>query len=388
MCSALLVWAERAARASHANIRVDLLVTIPVISAAAMVAGIFCVRQPRWAARAVGAGLLAVGGVSFAGFSWRMVQTSFELQRITKAFDQGRRLYWEETIRCAGNFARRFGPMERRDQPSEHRDQPCHGNLVVTSRSANSYPFTRAIVNDDGQFYLLYSGQSGEEETWGLDSFDSDRPAARLEDRGGVLAGEGTKDGKRTHAELRSLAAGACEAKVEYAAQTYVLTLAKREIPPCQAVAPQVRFVGAWGVVMPYPNSPQTRRLVQIWLWDKDGTARGLFLGNLGTRGMQIPFMFARQLNGNRSSENAWDLHFAGRGDDRTKDAFTFRLADGKARVAGSATLFGPSGETVLDPQEFVTHPRVALTPLQDGARFAAYFDNVFFNLNIPWTVP
>jgi hypothetical protein len=65
-----------------------------------------------------------------------------------------------------------------------------------------------------------------------------------------------------------------------------------------------------WGTVAPYPNSPQTRRLVQIWLWGTVGAARGLSLGNLGTSGMQIPFMFARRMKGTRRAENQWYLRF------------------------------------------------------------------------------
>jgi hypothetical protein len=103
---------------------------------------------------------------------------------------------------------------------------------------------------------------------------------------------------------------------------------------------------------------------------------------------MQIPFMFARQVNGTRRAENQWDLRFVSKGDDSTKDGFSFTLADGKARVAGPATLFGSTGEMMLDQQEVVSHPKIALAPVQDGARFAAYFENVFFNLNVPWTVP
>ena len=381
-CAGLLVWNERVARAAGANIRVDLLVTIPVIAVAAIVVGVFSLRRPPVAARIVGAGILAIGGITFAGFSWRSVKTAFEIQGLNKAFEQGHKLYWEETIRCAGNMARRFGPIEQRGRP-------CRGNLVVTSRGPKTYPFSRAIVNDDGQFYLLRGGEGGVEETWGLDSIDSDRPAARLEDKGGALAGEGTKDGKRVHAELRSDAPGVCAAAIQNGAESYTLMLAQRDVPPCQPPAsPEVRFVGAWGMVASYPNSPQTRRLVQIWLWDTGGAARGLFLGKLGTSGMQIPFMFARQLKGTRRAENQWDLRFAGKGDDASKDGFSFMLANGKARVAGPATLFGAGGEMMLDPQEVVSHPKIALAPVQDGARFAAYFDNVFFNLNVPWTVP
>src|ERR1051326_2362418 len=184
-CSGLLVWNEQAARAAGANIRVDLLVTIPVIAAAAIVVGIFSLRRPPVEARIVGAGILAIGVMSLAGFSWRAVKTSFELRGINKAFEQGHRLYWEETIRCAANLARRYGAVE-------HRDQACRGNLVVTSRGATTYPFSRVIVNDEGQFYLLRPGESGVEETWGLESIDSDRPSARLEQTGGMLAGEGS----------------------------------------------------------------------------------------------------------------------------------------------------------------------------------------------------
>ena len=383
VCSGLLVWNERAARAAGANIRVDLLVTIPVIAAAAIVVGLFSLPRQPVAARVVGAGILAIGSITFAAFSWRAVKTTFEIQRLNKAFEQGHKLYWEETIRCSGNMARRFGPIE-------HRDRPCRGNLVVTSRGAKTYPFSRAIVNDDGQSYLLRGGEGGVEETWGLDSIDSDRPAARLEEKGdGVLAGEGTKDGKRVHVELRSEASEACAAKIQYGAENYTLVLAQRGVPRCEPpAAPQVRFVGAWGIVAPYPNSPQTRRLVQIWLWDTSGVARGLFLGNLGTSGMHIPFMFARQMQGTRRAENEWDLRFVNKGDDASKDGFSFMLADGKARVMGPATLFGTTGEMMLDPQEVVSHPKIALAPVQDGARFAAYFDNVFFNLNVPWTAP
>ena len=240
-CSGLLVWNERAARAAGANIRVDLLVTIPVIAVAAIVVGVFSSfssRRPPVAARIVGAGILAIGGIAFAGFSWRSVKTAFEIRRLNKAFDQGHRLYWEETIRCAGNLARHYGPIE-------HRDQPCRGNLVVTSRGANTYPFSRAIVNDEGQFYLLRPGEGGVEETWGLESIDSDRPAARLEEKSGVLAGEGSMDGKPVRAELRSEGSGACAAKIEYGALNYTLELVQRDVPACQPVASaQVRFVG------------------------------------------------------------------------------------------------------------------------------------------------
>jgi len=32
----------------------------------------------------------------------------------------------------------------------------------------------------------------------------------------------------------------------------------------------------------------------------------------------------------------------------------------------------------MLEPQEVVSHPKISLAPVQDGARFAAYFDTCF----------
>src|SRR5512146_212200 len=75
VASALLIVGERAARASHADIRVDLLVTIPAVSVAALVIGLLTVRRLPAAARVFAAGLAIVGGLSFASFALFMVHT-------------------------------------------------------------------------------------------------------------------------------------------------------------------------------------------------------------------------------------------------------------------------------------------------------------------------
>jgi hypothetical protein len=67
VCSGLMVWHERVARAAGTNIRVDLLVTIPVIAVAAIVVGVFSLQRPPMAASR-GRGILAIGGIAFAGF--------------------------------------------------------------------------------------------------------------------------------------------------------------------------------------------------------------------------------------------------------------------------------------------------------------------------------
>lgn len=379
--AALCILNESVARARGANIRVDLLLLIPLVTASALVVGAMNVRLPRPAARLIAAGLMLVGGAAFAWFAWRIL-TTFEGRRLTRTFDQGRKLYWEETIRCQGNLARRFGPLERAAEP-------CRGNLVVTSRSPKSYPFSRAILNDAGQFYLLFSPENAAEQTWGLDSFERDHEAATLQNTSeNTLAGEGTKDGVPVRVVLRGISSGGCEATITRGADTHVLTLAKSALPACATATTPVHFAGAWGAAAPYPGSPQTRRLVQIWLWETGDSARGLLLNDLASSGMSRPFVFARHLEGSRRTTGQWSLRVVNREKNQKAESFSLTVRNYRATVAGSAILFGPTNEMVLEPGEIVSHPKITLIPLFDRDRFMLYFDNVFFNLNVPWTVP
>jgi hypothetical protein len=145
--------------------------------------------------------------------------------------------------------------------------------------------------------------------------------------------------------------------------------------------------VGAWGAAAPQPNSPRTKRLAQIWLWDMDGAARGLIVAAVATIGTEVPFLLARALEGESRSGNAWDLRVVDRNGVGANESFTFTLAGGHVRVAGSKTLFGQAGEMLLDAKEVVWDARIALAPVSDRGRFGYYFDNVFVNLNVPWTV-
>jgi hypothetical protein len=67
-------------------------------------------------------------------------------------------------------------------------------------------------------------------------------------------------------------------------------------------------------------------------------------------------------------------FRFVSRGDEASKDVISFTLADGKARVTGPATLFYSTGEMTLDPQEIVSHPKIALAPVQDGGALRGIF--------------
>ena len=373
--SALCLVYERASRAAHASIRVDLLITIPVVSVAAIVVGIFAMLRPPVAGRIAGAALVVIGAPAFAWFCWTMTKSTLETQRLTQTFDQARRLYSEETLRCQGNLVKRFGTLEGRDGA-------CSGNLAVTSRSGNGYPFTRAIVNDEGQLYLLFSPEPGSEVNWPL----GEGPVAHLKPGpGDSRSGDWAAGTDRAHVELHPSSTGTCEAKIELNSRTTVLTLKKVELQPCEAPAAQpVRYAGAWGAATPEPNG--VRRLTQIWLWDTDGsTARGLLLRDLARSGMRREYVFVKPVRGRRHAENQWELKVEG---ESTEPPFTFTLSDGEARITGSADMFRPSGEVLLEPKEFASDPKIAMAPVRDRARFELYFNNVFFNLNVPWTVP
>src|SRR5579864_1830033 len=127
---------------------------------------------------------------------------------------------------------------------------------------------------------------------------------------------------------------GACQARVEHGRQTSVLTLTKKELPRYETpAAPPVRYVGAWGAATPVANSPHFRRLTQIWLWDADGAARGLFLGDVAPSGMRRDFTFAKQMRGSRRAENQWELRAAEEGGEKTGLDLMVALVNGKARV-------------------------------------------------------
>src|SRR5216684_848016 len=86
--SAVCVANEFAMRAARANIRVDLLLTIPLVSAAAAVIGVFAFQRSRMSARLTAAALVAVGTSSFMAFAWFSVMSGREAQALTATFNQ------------------------------------------------------------------------------------------------------------------------------------------------------------------------------------------------------------------------------------------------------------------------------------------------------------
>jgi len=377
--SGLCIANEFASRAAHVDIRVDILFTIPLVSAGAIVIGLFAVRTSAHFARWIATALAAIGVISFSVFAVFAVATGRKEERLTATFTRARKLYSEETILCQENLAKRFGPLSPREDS-------CYGDLVVTSRSKGAYPYTRIIVNDNADAYLLFAPDQGIEDNIDL----NDGPSARL-----VAGSESdliSAPNANTNAiriKLRQTRAGTCEGHVDRYGSTSTLTLAKTVLPRCNvASAGPVHMVGAWGEISRPPYSPQYRRLTQIWLWEVDGDARALLLSNLAASGTQIPFQFALQLRGKRDAENRWELHRAGEDKYKSERPLLVTVEEGRARLSGPASLLRSDGELALEPAEVISHPKIALVPLRDRERFLAYFDNVLFNLNVPWTAP
>src|SRR5262249_33724206 len=191
------------------------------------------------------------------------------------------------------------------------------------------------------------------------------------------LEGNSVQGTDSTHVELRESHSDSCQATVTRDGRASVLTLTKAELPACEPhSATPVRFIGAWGSIAPTKDSPNYRRLTQIWLWEIDGTARALLLRDIAPSGMRRDFTFVQQLQGKRRSDQEWDLASIDQHGKQESAPLIFTLVDGGASLDGAP----------LDPQEVVSHPKIALAPIKNRVRFLDYFDNVFFNLKVPWT--
>lgn len=324
------------------SIRVDLLVTVPLITLAAAAVGVLAMLAPPLAARAVGAILTVVGAGTLGWSVWSFAVWTARSNLEGLARDEGRKLYWQETIRCQANFEKRFGPLRRRDSS-------CVGNLVVSSRSDSAYPYSRVVVRDDAQFTLLLSELNVAEDTI--------RPAAPLQPRA-----DGSLYAEHPAVELRPASNGACEARIsnDYLKRVDLYTLRRVELGSCPAPANSpVHFLGAWGSFVEKPT--------QLWLWETQGRGYALIL--------TPPSNSVQRFTGTRNAQGAWQLRAL---DSDNPEGASTRIE------AGHLNLSRGASEMVLDPGEVVTHPKIALAPVRDAALFERYFDTVFLNLNIP----
>ena len=362
---------------ARTSIRVDLLLTIPAVSLGAIIVGVLALPRGQLPARTLGAFLALGGGVSLAWFSYSSYRTAVKGARIMARYDEGNRLYWNETIRCADNFAKRFGP-------SEGRDDPCLGNLVVTSRSAGAYPFTRVVINDRGQTYLLFSPRDRVEVPVGL---RADPLAQMTHAASGAWSGDGDSGFGATHIVLTPQATGRCEAKIAHYGKTSILSLQRKELAPCQAVEnPPITFLGPWGEIAAGPSG--SSRLLQIWLWSENSTqGRGVLVSDLAPSGLRRSFIFLRPFRARLIDRNRWSVRTE-ETDGAQTASLTITFDGSSAHVTGPANMLGPDEAASLERKEVVTDPRIELVPTRDRALFERYLDDALFNLDLSWTAP
>ena len=123
-------------------------------------------------------------------------------------------------------------------------------------------------MNDDGQF-IFCAGAGGVEETWGLDSIDSDRPAV-LEDKSGVLAGEGLKMASGCMSSCER-GCRACAAMIPWRGELHAYAGAEGgpAVPAGGIARSSIR--GGVGMVAPY----RIRRRLADWCRSGCGTRAG-----------------------------------------------------------------------------------------------------------------
>lgn len=381
VAAAIAAFAAICFAANHAwsrySIRVDLLLTIPSVSLAALVVGVFAIGRPPALVQALGAALGLIGAVSLLWFAYAMHRSALEDARTMALFNEGDRLFWSETIRCQENFEKRFGPMDRHDDP-------CMGNLVVKSRSPNAYPFTRVVLNDRGDAQLLFSPKNGMERPV---SVSRSTFALMKRASSGEWLGKGDSGFGPTQISLAPRELHECEAKIEHQGTTSVLSTQRTELPNCQPPAnPTVTFMGAWGDISTDPSG--TRRLLQIWLWSENsGTGRGVLLNDIASSGLHRDFVFLKHFRAVRVDGGSWRLLLE-KPDVSAPTTLSMTIDGHKARVSGPQAFTGPSGETVLEQKEVVTDARIEMVPVRDTALFERYLDSSLFNLDLSWTAP
>jgi hypothetical protein len=375
LCSAMLVALElvNRAQAHPANIRVDLLVTMPGLCVGALVIGLLTARSISGVGRAIATLMAVIGGATLAWFGWWFVRTTSESAEFTRRHDAGSRIYWEETIRCQGAMSARFGGLDRKDNA-------CSGNLRVRSR-VGTYPFTRVVVNDASEVYLLAAMQPGAESVFTA----LDRPMRGLFDPSTKTLTASNRDGvSKLEAELLAREDGSCEARIDRGGYGRdVLQLEREELRECPAEPnAAVQFVGAWSKVE--SSGPEYLHLVQIWLWRSQGAAWGLLFNTEGRSGIETGLNFLKRYKGQVTGADKYRLSpYSKR--DQPGELVVSVSAKG-ASVEHLPVPGVPEGGIILDGSEQVSHPKVRLVPLRDGDRFAAYFDTVLDLVNIPWT--
>jgi hypothetical protein len=364
--AALLIVNEAIMYRLRSAIRVDLLLTLPALSLGAVAVGALAIRGVRSSARVLAIVLVTCCGAAIIVYGTFFVRTSIDAAKQTRQFFTGNRLYWEETIRCQEALIERFGTLDREGDP-------CTGNLRVTSRTGG-YPFTRVIVNERRDVYLMFSPEGGVETVYGLEG----TWPLRGKDTSEGMTADGVQHSGVRMIETRRRSQH-CEANItQENGSSNSLQLAREQLPLCPVVEkPPVRLAGVWSSTLPI--GPQHARLVQLWLWTSQTEAWAMLLDSTGVRGQERRFNFVKRFRG-KPSAGVYELRPYSNLDGESSIAITVH--------AGSAQLelSDPKTVVVLDKSGQLTDPRIRLAPLYDIDRFTVYFDSVLRLVDIPWT--
>jgi hypothetical protein len=376
--AAMLVALELVTRAQkHHAIRADLLVTSPLLCVAVLVVGLCTSRSISGVGRVIALSMAVTSGATLAWSGWWFVrfmsQATSQAEELMRRDDEGSRMYWEETIRCQGAMSTRFGVFERKENA-------CSGNLRVKSR-VGQYPFTRVVVNDASEVYLLAALQPGAEVVFQRPMRGRFDPSTRR------LTASDWDGASKLEVELLAREEGSCEARIDRVGYGRdVLRLEREELRACTAEenAP-VQFVGAWSKIEQFGS--ENRHLDQIWLWRSRDTAWGLVFKSDGVRGVEKGNNSLERYRGKALGSNEYELlPYSKRGGPGAQDisvsGLHISVSDKGARIKH---LWGGVPD-LLDGGEMISHPKIRLVPIRDSDRFAAYFDTVLESVDVLWT--
>ena len=362
----LLIFNEAMMYRSGSAIRVDLLLTLPALSIGALAIGALAIRGVGSSARLLALVLTTCGGAATIVFATSFVRTSMDAAKQSRQYFTGNRLYWEETIRCQEAVVDRFGTLDREGDP-------CTGNLRVTSKTG-AYPFTRVVVNDRRDVYLMFSPETGVETVFGIE----DTWPFRGSDTPDGISAQGTATSGLLKIELRRRSQS-CEADItQENGSNNLLQLTREQLRACPVAAdPPVRFIGVWSATRPL--GAQHMELAQLWLWTSNTEAWAMLVDSNGVRGQERRFNFVKRFRG-KAADDVYELRPYSNLDGNSSITITVR------GDSVQLNLSEPPKVLTLDKPAQLTNPKIRLAPTYDIDRFTAYFDSVLRLVDIPWT--
>ena len=270
MVAAALVAGYEATIPRSANIRIDLLVVIPVLGAIHGVCGSILATQvlrlrkqrlPGFWARGLAA-LLCLGAA--AAIAVAMIVDGARMSGQTKAHDDGSRFAFEAAFRDEGTQRRVFGNLE--------------GGWAGYYRAEAALPaFAHLIIDDTGRLWLFSPSYYEQRGIGKPDPSDPKVFAAVLKDNYGGESGKLTLTREAQDRLTMNVTRYGNTNRV-----TYNRAPAPRFPRPAQPTDP-VKYLGVFsGRAL---ESDKHLYVAQLWLWESDGRLWGKYLWQGFTRG-------------------------------------------------------------------------------------------------------